>query len=228
VREQDSESVKRCECFHKKRIAQMLKNSGIPERYKECRLDNLNIYTMKNGKRTINRGVSVPHEVAKEFVLGYPDVNKGIMFTGQCGVGKTHIASAILMEVLLKKGASVRFYDWRELMKAIQSCYAGNGKSESEVLKPVLNCDLLCLDELGAKKVSDFFLDTLTVVINTRYSRNKLTIITSNWLDRPRQPTEESLTSRIGYSLRSRLYEMCQTLEVDGDDYRAKQKDGLI
>jgi len=218
-------AVKRCECFLRKRQDLFLKNSGIPERYKNCRLDNFKIYAEENNKRIFNRELSIPYEFSRKFVLQYPDVDKGILFTGKCGLGKTHIAAAILMEILLKKGASVRFYDWRDLMKAIQACYAEDGKSEKEIMRPIIGCDLLCIDELGAKRVSDFFLDTLTVIINNRYNQNKLTIITSNWVDKPTTPMEESLTDRIGYSLRSRLYEMCCAFELKGKDYRAKQKD---
>ncbi|HMS42397.1 MAG TPA: hypothetical protein PKE69_19340, partial [Pyrinomonadaceae bacterium] len=51
------------------------------------------------------------------------------------------------------------------------------------------------------------------------YNDKKLTIFTTNYLDR-RTDKEETLQDRIGVRLRSRLYEMCKTVLIDGEDYR--------
>lgn len=57
-------------------------------------------------------------------------------------------------------------------------------------------------------------------VINARYNDRRLTIFTTNYRDERGQPTEETLEDRIGVRLRSRLYEMCRTVAMDGEDYR--------
>jgi DNA replication protein DnaC len=79
-------------------------------------------------------------------------------------------------------------------------------------------------------------------IINTRYNNKKLTIFTTNYLDEARIPqTEEpeansrtfsrkvdseriremrTLEDQIGTTLRSRLYEMCKTVNIKGEDYR--------
>jgi DNA replication protein DnaC len=67
-------------------------------------------------------------------------------------------------------------------------------------------------------------------VINCRYNDQKLTVFTSNYLDSPAAEgggeqgrarlREESLTDRIGVRLRSRLYEMCKVVEIQGEDFR--------
>jgi len=57
-------------------------------------------------------------------------------------------------------------------------------------------------------------------VINTRYNDRKVTIFTTNYLDDRRTPIEETLEDRVGTRLRSRLYEMCRTVMIDGRDYR--------
>jgi DNA replication protein DnaC len=62
----------------------------------------------------------------------------------------------------------------------------------------------------------------MTQIINTRYNDKRLTIITSNYLDEPQQPNEETLTDRVGVRLRSRLHEMCKVVMIKGDDYRLK------
>ena len=64
-------------------------------------------------------------------------------------------------------------------------------------------------------------------IINCRYNNRKLTVFTSNILDRAGRPGEETLSERIGIRLRSRLYEMCKVIEIDGEDFRPEPS-GLI
>jgi DNA replication protein DnaC len=57
-------------------------------------------------------------------------------------------------------------------------------------------------------------------VINTRYNEKKFTVFTTNYLDDRPNDREETLEDRIGVRVRSRLYEMCRTVLMDGRDYR--------
>jgi DNA replication protein DnaC len=57
-------------------------------------------------------------------------------------------------------------------------------------------------------------------IINTRYNDRKLTVFTTNYLDERANDREETLEDRIGVRLRSRLFEMCRTISINGDDYR--------
>jgi DNA replication protein DnaC len=90
------------------------------------------------------------------------------------------------------------------------------------VLAPVYEVEVLVLDELGASKPTDWVRDTMMQVIGTRYSERRLTIFTTNYLDTRRSDTEETLEDRVGVRLRSRLYEMCRTVVVEGEDYRRR------
>jgi DNA replication protein DnaC len=91
-----------------------------------------------------------------------------------------------------------------------------------KVLAPVFQADVLVLDELGATVPTDWVRDTMYQIINRRYNDNKLTIFTTNYLDERRSDKEQVLEDRIGTRLRSRLYEMCKTVVMDGDDYRKR------
>lgn len=78
------------------------------------------------------------------------------------------------------------------------------------------------LDELGATKPTDWVRDTMMQAINARYNEKKLTIFTTNYTDTRRMPAEETLEDRIGARLRSRLYEMCKTVIIEGEDFRRR------
>ncbi len=164
---------------------------------------------------------------------------------GPVGVGKTHLAVAILKELIEKKGVSCLFYESGSLLKAIQDSYNPISQtSETRVLAPVYQAEVLVLDELGASVPTNWVRDTLYQIINTRYNNKKLTIFTTNYLDVPRvEKSEETestsrsfskkrdserirslttLEDQIGTPLRSRLYEMCKKVMIEGEDFRKR------
>jgi DNA replication protein DnaC len=152
--------------------------------------------------------------------MEYPAVDQGLLFMGSVGVGKTHLAVSIL-KGLTERGFSCLFYDFGSLLKEIQDSYNTSAQSsEMGVLTPVLTTDVLVLDELGASKPTDWARDTMAHVINTRYNEKKFTVFTTNYLDDRPNDREETLEDRIGVRIRSRLYEMCRTVSIEGRDYR--------
>ncbi len=80
--------------------------------------------------------------------------------------------------------------------------------------------EVLVLDELGASKPTDWVRDTMMQIIGSRYNDRRLTIFTTNYTDARHNHTEETLEDRIGVRLRSRLFEMCKTVVIEGPDYR--------
>ena len=115
------------------------------------------------------------------------------------------------------------FYEFGALLKDIQNSYNPVSRaSEQQVLAPVYETEALVLDELGASKPTDWVRDTMMQIIGTRYNERRLTIFTTNYTDARRQPSEETLEDRVGVRLRSRLYEMCRTVIIEGEDYRRR------
>jgi DNA replication protein DnaC len=139
---------------------------------------------------------------------------------GPTGVGKTHLAVAIVRR-LIEKGIPGVFCEFGSLLKEIQDSYNPISKSsELKVLSPVYETDVLVLDELGATIPTDWVRDTMYQIINKRYNARKLTIFTTNYLDSKTSDKEQTLEDRISTRLRSRLYEMCNKVMIDGGDYR--------
>ena len=128
---------------------------------------------------------------------------------------------AAIIKALVEKGFAGIFCEFGALLKQIQDSYNPiSNSSELKVLAPIYQTDVLVLDELGATIPTDWVRDTMYQIINKRYNDNKLTIFTTNYFDEAQSEKEKVLEDRISTRLRSRLYEMCTKIVIDGEDYR--------
>ena len=225
-----------CECTDVDRQSRILERARLPRRYMHCNFESYDTdqydgETHGSEAPAWNRSLAQAKLIVQGFARGFPvGTEHGLMLMGPCGIGKTHLAVAALAEIALR-GHSALFYDYRELLKEIQDSYNPESNStEMGVLEPVLKAEVLLLDDLGSSKPSLWALETVGHILNTRYNEHRMTILTTNFLDalsstsrqphsRP-TPTEDTLTDRVGVRIRSRLYEMCQTVEILAPDYR--------
>lgn len=207
----DTLRVEPCGCQGDLRRQQRLASACIPKRYEHCTLDRFreNSTVLKNAKRRV-----------QEFVDLWPNTpeGKGLLLMGGCGVGKTHLAVAALLEIINNgKPGRLVFSNFQDLIQEIQASFdADTATTKAEIMRPILEADLLVLDELGSQKPTQFVQDILYYVINTRYNEERATIFTTNYYDRNADAKEETLEQRIGTRLRSRLAEMAERLEFSG------------
>jgi DNA replication protein DnaC len=208
--------VARCDCWRESLGQRYLAKSLIPTRYRTCTLDSFRPY---------NDSLRQALDKARRFVEAYPVVDRGLLLLGLAGVGKTHVAVGVLKDVIQRTSARAIFYDTRELLRAIRGTYDPVARtSEISVLRPVMEAELLVLDDLGAERVTDWVEETMNLIVNTRYNERRATIFTSNYLDIPDIEDPNSLLGRIGFRMRSRLHEMCTIVEIDAADYRDTDK----
>ena len=201
-----------CECRKQKSDhSTQLNKARIPKRYVDCHFHSYKAY---------NQTQERAFRFATKLAMEYPAVEQGLLFMGTVGVGKTHLAVSIL-KGLTERGFNCVFYEFGSLLKEIQNSYNINTQSsELKVLAPIFDAEVLVLDEIGASKPTEWVRDTMANIINTRYNDKKLTIFTTNYLDERRTEREETLEERIGVRLRSRLFEMCKTVPMNGEDFR--------
>lgn len=243
--ERDPNKYVPCECRDDLRTRLSLERAGIPARYREATLSQA--VTGPKENRTVANANAKATDFASAYGLVRSSDSRGLLIQGTYGVGKTHLACAVLNELAIDKKVTVYFSDFALLLNEIKGTFdPSSDLTANDVLRPVLKSDVLLLDDLGSEKASEFVTETLGTIINYRYLNEKPLIVTTNYLDSPetlvevgalekgdtnllRQVKEfnqrrgRTLEERIGGRLRSRLFEMADTVIMVGRD-RRKQR----
>ena len=142
--------------------------------------------------------------------------HKNIVFIGNPGTGKTHLAIAIGIKAL-KKGYKVLFTQVSEMLNNLNASKADN--SYYQKVDYYLSHDLIIMDELGFKKLPSFSADDFFEIISRRYEKGSIIITTNksfeNWTDILQ---DHILASAI----LDRIVHYSTIININGPSYRAK------
>lgn len=138
---------------------------------------------------------------------------KGLIVYGGAGCGKSHLSIA-LADTLAKKGIKVVFRNVPKLFEDIYSTFDDSDMSTSAVLEPIINAQVVVLDDLGAEKPTDFVKTKLYYIINSLYNSGATIIVTTN------VKKVSDLSDIIGFRAYDRLIEVCSLLYNGGQSYR--------
>lgn len=165
-------------------------------------------------------------EVAKDFTEKCINKNQknGLIITGKSGVGKTHLATAILNK-LTEKDMLVLMGRLILLLDVIKDTFKDFSIKEKDIIELYSKVDMLIIDDLGTEKISSWALEKLYTIIENR-NENKLPIIVTtrfnkeSLLDRFCQSEDEELSEAVI----QKLYQFCYGIELKKYDQNAKEK----
>lgn len=118
---------------------------------------------------------------------------------GQVGAGKTHICTAITLE-LIKQGLSAKYMVWRETVSRLNSI--ANDTAYTAAIQPYKDAPVLYIDDLFKTKrggnVSQGEINRAFEIINARYTNEQSITLISSELTQPQiHIIDEGTASRI-------------------------------
>ena len=199
------------------KVDKIIKNSKMSKRNLNYKFENFEVNS--NNKKVYQSLKNYSEKLVNEVE------RKGLILVGNNGVGKTHLACSIANE-LIKNGIPIIYGTLINLLAELKNTYdVYNNISEMKIIKLYEKVDLLIIDDLGKEKPSEWGLEKLFTIINSRYENNLPVIITTNY-------DQNSLIDRLSIngeietakSIISRLYEMCYLVKIEDRDHRIKNK----
>jgi len=176
-------------------------NHHLPELFRSAEISNLGL-------------------VLKDKIASLPK-DKGLLFWGEAGVGKSYAMAAIIKEIIRKNPTSdIGRIAFEMICLKIRDTYKQGSKStELEVIKPLIAVDTLFIEDVGTtvsvgESESDFSLRTFLVLLDSRLENCRRTFVTTN---KSIEELAKSFDSRIA----SRLQQMCEIIHLTGKDKRA-------
>jgi DNA replication protein DnaC len=187
-------------------------SSVIPSRYRGVSFERPPVSDMA---RNLETKMAVSQVEA--FIDGLDDqlaAGRGLWLFGDTGTGKTTLGM-LISKAALEAGKTVAIYSLPKLLARIRRTYDSEpgGDSYLSFFERLVSVDLLHIDDLGAEKRSDWVLEQLYALVNERYESQRSMLITTNL-------GHMELEEQIGARTVSRLAQICEEVEVRGQDRR--------
>ena len=189
------------------RVAILRERSGLAKRMKGYTLGNFRVVASEAARARMK---------VDEYLEAWEEnreAGKGLYFCGGVGTGKTHLAVAVMNELIRKKRTPSLFVTVPELLDNLRETYNKPGRNLDEWMDAVQNAEFLVLDDLGSERTTEWVRERIFVIVNHRYREALPTVFTSNI-------GPKDLAEQLGERTASRIIAMCDWIALEGQDYR--------
>ncbi len=156
----------------------------------------------RNFQKTVHPHAAKMVKAAEESAKS----GRSLVLAGNYGCGKSHLAAAILNNVLRQQKTGL-YISVPEMIDVLRNAAWSKGEEKPmKVLEGIVDVDVLVLDDLGKERPTAFASEQLFRIIDGRYTAQKQTIVTTNHTE---PGTLAYKTGDHGEAICSRLQEMC-------------------
>lgn len=188
------------------KAAMAVEASKIPEGMKRCTFESF-----------LTKDMEPPVRTAKGIAMAALEDGSSLVLGGGTGVGKTHLAIAMVQE-LTKRGKCALFVPVVDLLDEIRAGYE-SGTAE-DIQKAVRGADCVALDDLGAHRTTEWTAERLFAIFDDRYRNGRQTVVTTN---AGTMKELESMLGDRGGRIVSRLSETAQAYFIKAKDFRTRR-----
>ena len=146
------------------------------------------------------------------------DPQRGYLFYGVPGTGKSLLGAIVLNELMLHRNHSGRFLNLSlKYFQQLRDTFSAESKQYGrtwQILEELCSMPYLVLDDFGVQRGTEWEMEMLYNLVDARYSEERFTVVTTN------QPLDDLQELSHGNRIYSRLLEMCYLVDMNGDDYR--------
>ena len=137
--------------------------------------------------------------------------NIGLLLWGKVGTGKSYFAGCIA-NALMEREIAVCMTNFALILNDLAASF----KDRNEYISRLCSFPLLILDDFGMERGTEYGLEQVYNVIDSRYRSNKPLIVTTNLTLEELQHPEDTAHARIY----DRLLEMCSPVRFTGENFR--------
>lgn len=156
-----------------KNLEQCAIRSGVLPRFMGC---TFRTYDVRNDRQDGVKTACMRY--AQTFAQRHKQ-GDSLMLVGKTGAGKTHLATAIMLNVM-DKGYTAQYVTAMDMFREVKSTFSNSDKSEADVIDAFVRKDLLVIDEIGVQYDSKTESMILFDIIDKRYAYCKPTLLISN------------------------------------------------
>lgn len=145
-----------------------------------------------------------------------------LFIAGDIGTGKTYLASCLAADLIRRK-VQVRWCNVGDVLRTIRSSFDQKNLTEEETIRRFTSPRVLVLDDLGKERPTEWAVEQLFSIINTRYDAGLPLIVTTNYggadlVKRltPRGDTDDTTPRAIVDRLRA----MSKVVKLEGESWR--------
>ncbi|MBK6728576.1 MAG: ATP-binding protein [Xanthomonadales bacterium] len=181
-------------------------NAGVPTRYRCATIGHIQPVNA-SAKRLRSSVANYMANIGDRLADG-----DGLTLLGPVGTGKT-LALCALVNTLCKDGVAAQYVGFPELVADLKASFGERHADDRSPMEGPMSCDLLALDEIGVKALTEFEAATLFALVDGRYTQRAATLIASN-------AREKELPALLGERVADRLRETNSVVILAGPSQR--------